>query len=135
MSAAVDSMGNEIYIGRGPVDGIVMPGPLFIQNSGNKLAGLYVEYLRLERRLTTNIEYYSINPMCDYKWLPSSNGTKVINAIIANPNKYYVGRVKVDGLYQIGKVLLNRKLFYGKGFSRSSYEVLTCDSKIRVGKI
>ena len=131
LSAGLDSLGNEIYIGRGTFNGYLTPGRLAIKTVCTKTPGVYVEFDGIERQITTNIEYYAKNPKCNYKWVPSSNGATVSNAIMIqtiNSVTYYVGRVLAGGSLHVGKVFLNYKMIYESGLVTSTYEVLVCES-------
>ncbi|KAG5667234.1 hypothetical protein PVAND_015224 [Polypedilum vanderplanki] len=68
---------------------------------------------------SSNVEYLVKNPSDTYKWQPSRNGVKVVNALELHKR---VGKVRPgDGLFFIDPVT-------GKQQSTSSYEVLTCTS-------
>ena len=67
-SAGLDSQGKEIYVGRGTFNSLLSPGRLLLEDNGSKTAGLYIEFSSVERKITSNIEYYVKNPSCDYKW-------------------------------------------------------------------
>jgi hypothetical protein len=71
-------------------------------------AGLYFEYGAAEHLITTGVEYYAKEPTCDYKWVPSSNGQNVENAIQfrSSPYTFYPGRTFSFGSTQVGKVTL-----------------------------
>lgn len=137
MSAGLDSEGKEIYIGRGVVNSFVTPGRLLIEDDGEKKAGVYVELSLEEHLITTKIEYYARNSICNYKWVPSSNGEIVTNAVetqaVSESIIYYVGRVSANGSLHVGKVLVSQQMYYGsngKAYEAASYEVLICERKI-----
>lgn len=134
LSAGLDAQGNEIYIGRGLYNSVSTPGRLVEETVGNRSAGVYIEYGGAQYRLTTNTEYYVINPNCKYKWVPSFNGSTVPNAVQVTSSKtYYIGRVFVQDSLQVGKVLLKNRMFYaynGLGHSAFTYEVLVCGSNM-----
>jgi hypothetical protein len=132
LSAGQDSLGNQIYIGRGLVNGVLSPGRLLIEPIGSKPAGLYTESNKTEAYISSGIEYYVKDPNCNYQWVLSSNGTTVDNAIkVFGPIKnYYVGRVFDKGSLQLGKVLLTRALYYPPNNTiYTNYEVLVCNGK------
>ena len=112
----MDSQGKEIYVGRGTFNSIVNPGRLLLEDNGSKTAGLYIESSGVERILTSNIEYYVKNPSCDYKWVTSSGGKTVPNAIkVVNPTKtYYVARVFAQNTLLVGKVLVGNRFYYSQ---------------------
>ena len=133
LSAGLDSLGNEIYIGRGTYSGYLTPGRLVPQTVGTRTPGVYVEFNGLERQITTNIEYYAKNLTCNYKWVASSNGAIVANAISFlsfDSTTYYVGRVIAGGSLHLGKVLVTLNMIYENGTIASSYEVLVCERKL-----
>ena len=138
LSAGQDSQGNEIYIGRGMNINILTPGRISFEAFGNKQTGLYIESNKTERLITINVEYYANNRSCDYKWVPSSGGKVVVNAVgVFGVKKYYIGRVVARGSLQLGKVALGSKLFYAPDGVASSYEVLVCNGNkklIRINK-
>lgn len=106
------------------------PGRLIPQTVGTKTPGVYIEFNGIERQLTTNIEYYAKNPKCNYKWVPSSNGATVPNAITSTSSvTYYVGRVSAGGSLHIGKVFVSLYMIYEAGVVVRSYEVLVCECK------
>ena len=130
-TAGIDSQGNRIYVGRGIWNNMLTPGRLFVETVGSNAAGLYVEFGAAERKITTNIEYYVNNPSCAYKWVVSSNGAVVANAVqVVGTKTYYIGRVYDQNTLNVGKVLPGSKLFYGNnglGFFKTAYEVLVCE--------
>lgn len=95
-------------------------------------AGLYFEHSHKEHYLTSNIEYYAKEEDCTYKWVPSSNGEVVANAIQfrSPPFTFYPGRTNAFNSVQVGKVTLEHRVMYyaygGKGYSVRTYEVLVC---------
>ena len=130
LSAGQDLQGNEMYIGRGMNLGVLTPGRILFEAFGNKQAGLYIEAQKTERLITSNVEYYSKNQSCVNKWVPSSNGQAVGNAVeVFGVKKYYIGRVVARGSLQLGKVVLGSRLFYAPDGVASSYEVLVCNRK------
>lgn len=140
LSAGKDADGNEIYIGRGLFTeyygSYVTPGRLQPVDEGDRKAGVYIELTLDEKLITTKVEYYAKNPICNYKWVPSENGEEVPNAIETHADSetivYYVGRVFAMGTLHVGKVLVSQRMYYaykGKAYSADSYEVLVCERK------
>ncbi|KAG5667257.1 hypothetical protein PVAND_015245 [Polypedilum vanderplanki] len=84
----------------------------------------------------SNVEYLVKNPSDTYKWQPSRNGVKVVNALELHKEDhrpFYIGMTRIDDNVVIGKVRSGDGLFFidpvtGKQQSTSSYEVLTCTS-------
>lgn len=127
-----DSLGNKVYIGRGTFSGQLAPGKLLVDASANAYngIGLYMEFGRAERYFATNFEYYAKEPTCNYKWVQSSNGEVISNAVQYEETSFtfYVG--KAVGTVEVGKMALELgTLYYGKGFSTQTYEVLVCEPK------
>ncbi|KAG5667256.1 hypothetical protein PVAND_015245 [Polypedilum vanderplanki] len=85
---------------------------------------------------SSNVEYLVKNPSDTYKWQPSRNGVKVVNALELHKEDhrpFYIGMTRIDDNVVIGKVRSGDGLFFidpvtGKQQSTSSYEVLTCTS-------
>ena len=42
VSAGLDSLGNEVYIGRGTVNGYLTPGRIIVETVGNKIGRAHV---------------------------------------------------------------------------------------------
>lgn len=134
LTAGKDADGNEIYIGRGDVDGWLTPGKLLAKETEKSKAGLYVELGWEEHLITSDLEYYAKNPDCNYTWVPSADGWAVANAVetISHPVIYYVGKAFEHGSTQVGKVFLYRGMYYtfnGTAQKTTSYEVLVCERK------
>lgn len=128
-SAGLDALGNNIYIGRGKFNGVLTPGQLLLEQTGKTRAGLYVMVNSTQYRISSNIEYYSVDPSCDYQWISSMNGNVVENAVeVDATKKFYIGRVLVKGSYHVGTVVVKSKMFYLPRFSANKYEVLVCQS-------
>lgn len=131
LSAGQDSLGQEVYIGRGYYRDELAPGKLLIDApTAYRGVGLYVENSRAEQFITSNKEYFEKEPTCEYKWVASSNGQRVTNAIEYTTHQFtfYVGRVFAQGSVEVGKVPSSTKtMYYGKGHQINSYEVLTCE--------
>lgn len=103
-----------------------------IEDKGGKKVGVYIELNSDEFVITSKLEYYSKNPSCYYKWVPSSDGKTVVDAVetVTGSIIYYVGRVFAHGSLQVGKVFVTRGMFYahnGRGYKVLTYEVLICD--------
>jgi hypothetical protein len=131
LSAGLDAQGKECYIGRGTAVTYLSPGRLLIEDDGNRKAGLYVESNGSEYYVTSNVEYLVKDPKCNYKWVPSSNGDPVANAIEFTSNlRFYVGRVSNGNSVEVGKVVVEQGggMNYGNGKLTYSYEVLICVS-------
>ncbi|KAG5667230.1 hypothetical protein PVAND_015221 [Polypedilum vanderplanki] len=85
---------------------------------------------------SSNVEYLVKNPSDTYKWQPSRNGVKVVNALELHKEghrPFYIGMTRINDNVVIGKVRPGDGLFFidpvtGKQQSTSSYEVLTCTS-------
>ena len=132
-SAGEDSEGNELYIGRGYFYETSAPGRLLFEDTVTKSAGLYVEFRNKEHQVVSDIEYLALNPACTYRWVASSSGDIVSNAIeITSVKTSYIGRKFALGSMHVGKVLLGSRMFFGLdgiGYSTNTYEVLVCDGK------
>lgn len=87
------------------------------------------------KRIEHRVEYYSKENECEYKWINSSDGNQVENAISVESlgKTYYIGRVLFMDSYHLGSVLLNYTYVYynfnDETKSSSTYEVLTCEEK------
>lgn len=133
ISAGKNHLGKSCYIGRAVYNRQLIPGRLMIEPTHSSSVGLYVEYALKEHLLTSNIEFYAKEPNCFYKWVPSSNGQDVTNAIQFKNDSYtfYIGRAFLQGATQVGKVLLEHRVLYfafmGRGYSSAVYEVLLCE--------
>ncbi|KAG5667178.1 hypothetical protein PVAND_015173 [Polypedilum vanderplanki] len=85
---------------------------------------------------SSNVEYLVKNPSDTYKWQPSRNGVKVVNALELHKEghrPFYIGMTRINDNIVVGKVRPGDGLFFidpvtGKQQSTSSYEVLTCTS-------
>ncbi|KAG5667267.1 hypothetical protein PVAND_015254 [Polypedilum vanderplanki] len=85
---------------------------------------------------SSNVEYLVKNPSDTYKWQPSRNGVKVVNALELHKEghrPFYIGMTRINDNVVVGKVRPGDGLFFidpltGKQQSTSSYEVLTCTS-------
>ncbi|KAG5667237.1 hypothetical protein PVAND_015227 [Polypedilum vanderplanki] len=85
---------------------------------------------------SSNVEYLVKNPSDTYKWQPSRNGVKVVNALELHKEghrPFYIGMTRINDNVVVGKVRSGDGLFFidpvtGKQQSTSSYEVLTCTS-------
>jgi hypothetical protein len=134
ISAGKNNLGKSCYIGRGLHNRQMVPGRLMVEPTQSAAVGLYIEYALKEHFLTSNIEFYAKEPNCNYKWIPSSNGQDVTNAVQFKNDSYtfYMGRAFLHGSTQVGKVVLDHRVMYfafgGKGFATATYEVLTCES-------
>lgn len=135
--AGLTEDGKDIYIGRSIYDGEKAPAKLLIESTAEYNAGLYFPYGGLEYHITENLEYYAKEPTCDYKWVKSSFGGVVSNAVEYDYSlkKFYIGRSSDK---KIGKVvLLYKKMYFsheGKEYERDFYDVLVCDEKVDDGK-
>ena len=130
LSAGLDSLGYEVYIGRGVYNGYLTPGRILIETIGSKTPGVYIEYGGNEPQITSNIEYYAKNPKCNIKWVASSGGVVVPNSVkvpTINSLIYNVGRVFAEGSVHVGKVFPNYRLIYENGLTAAFYEVLVCE--------
>lgn len=83
---------------------------------------------------TVNAAYLVQNPSYNYKWVDSSIGTIVHNAVkIKNTGGefYYIGRAQVNGRIRIGVVYVSSGLNYpgddGLKHYLGEYQVLVCD--------
>lgn len=122
--------GVECYVGRGSYMWQLAPGSLFVEDSKTHSAGFYMEYSSEEKHITSGFEYFAKEPSCSYKWVKSSDGKIIQNAIqySSNGELFYVGRVFTNDSWLVGKVSLKwNKMHYGKGSEVTSYEVLVCD--------
>ncbi|KAG5667263.1 hypothetical protein PVAND_015251 [Polypedilum vanderplanki] len=110
-----------------------------IQISPQSDAGLYYanEITGTEEFVnSSNVEYLVKNPSDTYKWQPSRNGVKVVNALKLHKEghrPFYIGMTRINDNVVVGKVRPGDGLFFidpvtGKQQSTSSYEVLTCTS-------
>lgn len=129
LSAGQDDQGRECYIGRGTYQRQLAPGKLLIEGD----VGLYIEHSHNEHRITSNVEYYAKEPTCNYKWVPSSKGEAVVNAVQYNGTThiFYVGRTFASNSMEVGKIHLGEpRLHYGKGHQIELYEVLVCDPPV-----
>ncbi|KAG5667242.1 hypothetical protein PVAND_015232 [Polypedilum vanderplanki] len=66
----------------------------------------------------SNVEYLVKNPSDTYKWQPSRNGVKIVNALELHKEghrPFYIGMTRINDNVVVGK-------------STSLYEVLTCTS-------
>lgn len=96
-------------------------------------AGLYFVYGLKRHFITSGVEYYAKEATCNYKWVSSSKGQVVPNAIQfkSSPFTFYVGRTRSHGSTQVGKVALqHKKMYYAHGsevYRTASYDVLVCD--------
>ncbi|KAG5667179.1 hypothetical protein PVAND_015174 [Polypedilum vanderplanki] len=87
---------------------------------------------------SSNVEYLVKNPSDTYKWQPSRNGVKVVNALELHKEghrPFYIGMTRINDNIVVGKVRPGDGLFFidpitGKQQSTSSYEVLTCTSSV-----
>ncbi|KAG5672141.1 hypothetical protein PVAND_002295 [Polypedilum vanderplanki] len=85
---------------------------------------------------SSNVEYLVKNSSYTYKWQPSRNGVKVVNALELQKEghrPFYIGMTRINDKVLVGKVRPGEGLFFidqvnGKQQSISSYEVLTCTS-------
>ena len=138
ISAGLNEYGKESYVGRGTFNGQLAPGKLMIDGAGVPYQpALYFEWDNFEHVLTEGVEYYAKESRCNYKWVPSSNGQKVSNAVgfRSEPYTFYVGRTTTFSSTQVGKVTLEHNTMYyaygGKGYSVNNYEVLVCDEETK----
>ena len=128
-SAGLDAHGNNLYIGRGKFKGVLTPGQLLTEKTGKNRAGLYVMVNSVQHHILSSIEYYSVDPRCDYQWVSSTYGHIVENAVeVDATTKFYVGRVLVKGSYHVGTVVVKAKMFYPPHYQTKKYEVLVCQS-------
>lgn len=107
-----------------------------IEASGTSGVGVYVEFNYQEHFLTSNIEYYAKDENCNYKWVPSSKGEHLKDAVEykSGPYTFYMGRAFLHGSMQVGKVTLEAGTMYyafgGKHNKVDSYEVLICKKNL-----
>lgn len=133
ISAGLNEFSKQSFVGRGTVQGQLAPAKLMIEATDVYGAGLYFEHSHIEHYLTTGIEYYAKEDDCNYKWVPSTGGEIVPNAIQfrSSPYTFYVGRTNSFNSIQVGKVTLEHHVMYygygGKGHSTPNYEVLVCN--------
>lgn len=97
-------------------------------------AGIYLAYGGSPIYKTQDVEYYAKEENCSYKWVQSSKGREVENAIQFNSQAFtfYVGRIIAFNSIQVGKVTspTHNVMYYAWGASNhatSMYEVLVCD--------
>ena len=129
ISAGLFADGKDSYVGRGTVNGQLAPGTLLIEDSISRKAGLYMEYGQVENFITSDVEYYVKNPVCNYEWIASSNGETIVNAIAHKSDgfTFYVGRIFDENSWYVGKILIEHQVMYfGNGKQTASYEVLVC---------
>lgn len=134
ISAGLFADGVESYVGRGTVSGQLAPGTLLIVDSVNRTAALYMEYGGKEYNLTSNVHYFAKSSNCNYIWVASSGKLVVPNAIAykASGFTFYVGRIfyQVLNAWYVGKIPLELGLlYYAKGKTISTYEVLVCQRR------
>jgi hypothetical protein len=112
ISAGKNHLGKNCFIGRGILNRQLTPGRLMIEPTQSSAAGLYVEFALKEHLLTSNVEFYAKEANCNYKWIPSSNGQDVTNAIQFKNDSYtfYIGRAFLQGSTQVGKVVLEHRV-------------------------
>lgn len=126
----------DMYIGRTTFREELAPAKLLINSSFGYTAGLFYPYGGSEYHITDNIEYYAKEPSCAYRWVNSSKGADVPNAVnfTSGFHTLYIGRVDFRGAKEVGKVALLYKKMYvafeGKEYEQSEYEVLVCDEKV-----
>ena len=129
LSAGFYTSGVESFIGRVRVLNGFMPGRIHINQPG-----MFYAYSGLERYANGSVEFLYSNPNYTYEWIPSENGTNVVNAVTLNVPKssaQYIGRISVDGRTYIGTVVrILGGMFYsdysGVEQFTASYEVLVC---------
>jgi hypothetical protein len=125
----------ECFVGRAKIfsfNSQLAPGSLFIENTTSYSAGFYMEYGYKEHRVDRSVKYYATEPECNYKWVESSYGNDVKNAIefYDRDERFYVGRISTDQGVLVGKVSNKwKKIHYGKGIESFAYEVLICNPK------
>ena len=136
LSAGLNEFGTEVYVGRGMFAGQIAAGKLINQGTASYVAALYLEYGQMENVLTQGIEYYEKEENCTYKWIPSSKGEIVLNAIQywSKGYTFYVGRTSAFNSIQVGKLPLNfANVMYfcheGVGHEVDTYEVLVCEKE------
>lgn len=123
--------GDAVYVGLIDHDGRAAPGQLIL--SGPR-KGFYLGYAGRLIKRTSGIKYFKKESGCDYKWIQSSRGERISNAVFSSNNRFtfYVGRIFSGGVYHAGRVALHhndiRYAFNGKeSRSKTDYEVLICD--------
>lgn len=115
------------YIGRIKTDNIFTPIEISL-----KFAQQYPT-----NNVNSSIEFISKSPAQTFAWIKSSSGAVVKNAISINEVNnwpFYIGRIKVNGNFFIGKVLPSVGLKYTDKYKIEKivklYEVLTCESMV-----
>ena len=136
ISAGLNEFGKTSYVGRGRYFGQLAPGRLMIEATSAYEPALYLAWDTSSHVITKGVEYYAKESRCDYKWVPSSNGEIVPNAIMFRSLSFtfYVGRTKSFNSVQVGKVSLEHHTMYyaygSKAYSVKNYEVLVCNKKL-----
>ena len=136
ISAGLNEFGKNSYVGRGRYFGQLAPGKLMIEATSAYGPALYLAWDTSSHVITKGVEYYAKESRCDYKWVPSSNGEIVPNAIMFRSLSFtfYVGRTKSFNSVQVGKVSLEHHTMYyaygRKAYSVKNYEVLVCNKKL-----
>ncbi|KAG5683061.1 hypothetical protein PVAND_012367 [Polypedilum vanderplanki] len=85
---------------------------------------------------SSNVEYLVKNLSYSYKWQPSKNGLKVVNALKLHKEghrPFYIGMTRINDHIVVGEIHPGDGLFFidpvtGKQQSISFYKVLTCTS-------
>lgn len=132
ISAGLNQLSEEIYVGLGSFKQQTSPAGLII--SGENL-GLLFPYGKNVLHLKSNLKYYVKESDCEYKWVTSSHGAAVYQAIsvLSPPYTFYVGRVFSFDAHHLGSVNLQHRVMY-YAFNETtktstSYEVLTCNRR------
>ena len=129
ISAGLNEHGEESYIGRGPIMGWIIPGKILLEGS----AAFYVTGGPTEHVVTQGVEYFSKDATCNYKWVQSSTGIVIPNAVKYRHKDmtFHITRVQLVDSMQIGRINGDTKIMYygyrGQALEATEYEVLVCD--------
>ncbi|CAG9798215.1 unnamed protein product [Chironomus riparius] len=123
---------NPAFIGRGIHENLRVTGRIQTVNP----PGLYHVSFGKIHHIPKGVEYLVKNPNYDYKWISSSNGEYVENAISPGYTPglelHFVGRMKIDGRTYYGKVLPNVGMYYEDGNQKevlaSQYQIIVCNN-------
>jgi hypothetical protein len=133
ISAGTDVNGNQAYVGRTLFRNLQATiGSLLIDSGKNRPPGLYTEFGFVGPNSTTKIEYYAKEKACIYKWIPSSDGVSVDNAIQFEDSYFriMVGRIFKDGSWHVGSVIVSTQYqfcYEGNKCFNHEYDVLVCE--------
>ncbi|XP_070492432.1 uncharacterized protein [Chironomus tepperi] len=122
--------GIPAFVGRALYDDMIITGR--IQTSDP--AGLYHVSAWSVHHIVNGVEYLVKNPNHEYKWIASTDGQYVEDAVSPGytPGRgvSFVGRTKIDGRTYYGKVIPTAGMHYEDGNKREvatkKYEILTC---------